>query len=58
VAPALGGSATTGTATTLPATGKGDGGIGSPWVIWAALLGAFALVAGLGVRARAARFRR
>jgi len=58
VATGVGGGATTGTATTLPATGTGDGGIGSPWVIWAALLGAFALVAGLGVRTRAARSRR
>ena len=58
VATGVGGGAMTGTATTLPATGKGDGGIGIPWVIWAALLGACTLVAGLGVRTRAARFRR
>ncbi|MGI8689567.1 MAG: copper resistance CopC family protein [Thermomicrobiales bacterium] len=58
VATSVGGGVTTGTATTLPATGKSDGGIGSPWVIWAALIGAFVLAIGLGVRARTTYGRR
>ncbi len=57
-----GGTTTTSTAATLPATGKGDGGVGSPWMLWSALIGigigAMALAAGLGIRLRAARARR
>ena len=49
-----GGMATTSTTATLPATGKRDGGIGSPWMLWSALIGigAMALAAGLGIRVR------
>lgn len=55
-----GGTATTTTSTALPATGKRDGGIGSPWMIWSALLGigALALAAGLGLCLRPPRARR
>ncbi len=58
VATGTGGGTTPVAATTLPATGKGDGGIGSPWIIWAALIGAFALAVGLGLRARTTHARR